>query len=272
MADASPAGPQLVYVTDRRDVPEVWITSLAEGWDRPLFTPESVQVDGAPAQLFAGPVFSLDGRRVAVSAKGASRVQIFTAFVSGGTPVRATSGEVHFEGTPTWSPDGNWIAYSHAVDNAVQLSKVRPGSGEAPVDLGMIGSNLVPSWSPAGDWIAALDNHRVLTLFSPDRQPSRKLPGDGGPFAWSRDGKLLYQVRMNPPALWETEIANGRDRKLRDLPGLRPFTSFNPGLHASLTWDGKFVVYTVNRPRQEIWILEGLQEPRAWWARLLGKE
>ena len=30
--------------------------------------------------------------------------------------------------------------------------------------------------------------------------------------------------------------------------------------------------YTVNRPRQEIWILEGLQEPRAWWERLLGKE
>jgi Tol biopolymer transport system component len=145
MADTSPAGPQLVYVTDRRGVPEVWITSLAEGWDRPLFTPESVLVDGVPAQLFGGPVFSPDGRRVAVSAKGTAQIQIFTAFVSGGTPVRATSGEAHFEGTPTWSPDGNWIAYSRLADNAVKLSKVRPGSGEAPVDLAAISSNPVPA-------------------------------------------------------------------------------------------------------------------------------
>jgi Tol biopolymer transport system component len=272
MADASPAGPQLVYVTDRRGVKEVWITSLAEGWDRPLFTPESVQVDGEPAQLFAGPVFSPDGRRVAVSAKGAAQIQIYTAFVSGGAPVRATSGESHFGGTPTWSPDGNWIAYSRLVGNSTKLAKIRPGSGEAPVDLGEINSDPVPVWSPAGDWIAALDDHHALTLFSPDGKPSRQLPGDGGPFTWSRNGKLLYQVRRDPPALWEAEIATGHERKLRDLPGLAPYASVKPGLHASLTWDGKSVVYTVNRPRQEIWILEGLQKPRAWWERLLGKE
>jgi Tol biopolymer transport system component len=272
MADASPVGPHLVYVTDRRGVQEVWITSLAEGWDRPLFTPQSLAVEGVPAQFFMGPVFSPDGKRVAVSAKGVSDIEIYTAFVSAGTPVRATSGEAHFEGTPTWSPDGNWIAFSHLVGNSLKLAKARPGSGEASVDLAEIGSGSVPVWSPAGDWIAALDGHQAATLFSPDGKPARQLPGDGGPFAWSRDGKLLYQVRMDPPALWETEIGAGRERKLRDLPGLRPFASFNPGLHASLTLDGKSVVYTVNRPRQEIWILKGLQQPRKWWERLLGTE
>lgn len=272
MADASPVGSQLVYVTDRRGVWEVWITSLAEGWDRPLFTSENVRVDGAPAQLFAGPVFSPDGRRVAVSAKGSSSIRIFTTFVSGGTPVRAISGETHFEGTPAWSPDGKWLAFSHLVGNSLKLAKVRPGSGEAPVELAEIGGNLVPAWSPAGDWIAALDKDRVPTLFSPDGKPSRKLTGDGGPIAWARDGKLLYQVRNEPPALWETAIATGRDRKLRDLTGLRPFTSFKPGLHASVTSDGKDIIYTVNRPRSEIWLLEGLQQPRTWWERMLGKE
>ena len=38
MADASPVAQQLVYVTDRRGAREVWITSMAESWDRPLFT------------------------------------------------------------------------------------------------------------------------------------------------------------------------------------------------------------------------------------------
>src|SRR5207245_486788 len=168
MADASPAAPQLVYVTDRRGVPEVWITSLAEGWERPLFTPESFPVDGAPAQVFLGPVFSPDGRRVAVAAKGNSQVHIYTAFVSGGTPVLAVSDTSHFGGTPTWSPDGNWIAFSRLMDNSLMLSKVRPGSGEPPVDLGSITADPVPVWSPAGDWIAASDDRQKLTLFSPD--------------------------------------------------------------------------------------------------------
>jgi len=242
MADASPAGPQLVYVTDRRGVPEVWITSMAEGWDRPLLTPESVVIDGASAQLFGSPAFSLDGRRVAVSVKGSSSIEIFTAFVSGGTPVRATSGESRFEATPTWSPDGQWLAFTHLAGNSVKLAKVRPGSGEPPVDLAPTGSQVVPAWSPRGDWIAALDENRKPALFSPDGKTSRSLPGDNGPLTWSLDGKLLYQVRVNPPALWEVDIATNRERKLRDLPGLRPYTSFNPGLHASLTWDGKDVV------------------------------
>jgi Tol biopolymer transport system component len=263
MADASPVGQQLVYVTDRRGAHEVWITSLAEGWDRPLFTQANFSVDGAPAQLFMGPVFSPDGQRLAMAAKGNSQSHIYTAFVSGGTPVRATSDSAHSEFGPTWSPDGKWIAYMRVVDNSLKLSKARPGSGEAPVDLGLVSSNTIPSWSPAGDWIAMYDEHRKLTLFSPDGKAPKSLPGDG-PYAWSRDGKTLYRVSTKPTALYEIEIATGREKKLRDLPGLEPFASGRPKLHATLTSDGKSIVYTVNRPRQEIWILDGMQTPRAW--------
>jgi eukaryotic-like serine/threonine-protein kinase len=271
MADASQAGPQLVYVTDRRGMQEIWLTSTAEGWDRPLITADSVQVDGKPATLFMDPALSPDGRRVAFAAMVGGNVHIYTAFVSGGTPVRVTR-ESGLEDEPAWSPDGNWIVFGHMVEHGFLLAKARPGNGEAPTDLAPIEGLAVPTWSPTGEWIAMHDDHGNLTLFNPDGKPARKLLGDAGPFAWSRDGKTLYQVTMgNDPTLVALDIATSKRTKLRDLPGLEPFSSSSPGLRASLTSDGKSIVYTVNRPRTEIWILDGVRTPHTWWERILGK-
>jgi hypothetical protein len=79
--------------------------------------------------------------------------------------------------------------------------------------------------------------------------------------AWSRDGKTLYQIRAVKPALVAIDVATGKERVLRDLPGLAPHSTVSPGLRASLTSDGKSIVYSVNRPREEIWILEGVRAP-----------
>jgi hypothetical protein len=71
---------------------------------------------------------------------------------------------------------------------------------------------------------------------------------------------------MDPPALAAIDVASGKDRKLRDLPDdLAPFSNGNPGLSAALTSDEKSIVYTVQRARSEIWILDGLQTPRPWY-------
>ena len=267
MADASPVAPQLVYVTDRRGTQDIWMASTAEGWDRPLIAAGSFAVDGAPVELFLDPVFSPDGRRIAFSAKGGSHVHVYTMFTSGGTPVRATNVE-GLEDAITWSPDGNWIAFGHVVGHDFTLAKVRPGSSEAPIDLGKMAG--VPAWSPAGDWIAVHQPQDKVVLVSPDGKDRRELPGDSGPFTWSRDGKTLYEVRDEHPALVAVNIATSKETKLRDLEGLAPYASMNPGVMASLTFDGKSILYSVNRPRTEIWILNGIQTPAPWWRRILG--
>jgi Tol biopolymer transport system component/tRNA A-37 threonylcarbamoyl transferase component Bud32 len=269
MADASRVAPQIVYVTDRRGSQEIWMASTAEGWDRPLVTSD-FQIDGAPVDTVLQPVLSADGRKIAFSAKGGSRVQIYTMFVSGGTPVRATN-TAGLEGTPAWSPDGNWIAFTHVVGQETRLAKIRPGGGEPMVDLGAAGGRAVPVWSPTGEWIAfhATDG-RTLRLFSPDGKAPQDLPGDAGPCAWSRDGKTLYQVRLDHPAIVAIDIASGKETKLRDLEDNAPYSSMSPGLMASLTADGKNIIYTVNRARTEIWILDGIQAPQPWWRRILG--
>jgi Tol biopolymer transport system component/tRNA A-37 threonylcarbamoyl transferase component Bud32 len=266
--DASPVSQQLVYVTDRRGVNEVWIKSLAEGWERPLLTPTDVQPDGGPAQDFLNPVFSPDGRRVAVAVKGRNGIYLYTMFTSGGTPVRATSAPAVLELCATWSPDGNWLAYYGLDKTDGKLLKVRPGAGEPPVAVGAFYGSAVPVWSPTAEWIAVHDYNDHLALVSPDGKTVRHLPGDWGPVAWSHDGKTLYQVRGETPALAAIDISSGKDRKLRDLPGLEPFSIGNPGLSAALTSDQKNIVYSVNRPRTEIWILDGLQVPAPWYRRI----
>ena len=75
-------------------------------------------------------------------------------------------------------------------------------------------------------------------------------------------------MRIDPPELVAIDIAKGSAKTIRELPGQAPYATMNPGLRAALTGDGKSIVYTVNRPRQEIWILDGVQEPRAWYQRL----
>jgi Tol biopolymer transport system component len=262
--DASRVSPQLVYVTNRHGTSEVWLKSLSEGWERPLLTPGDILTDGRPAESFMNAVFSADGRRIAVGVKTNRGVHVYTMFVSGGTPVRATSSQDQ-EFSPTWSPDGNWLAFSTKVGSTLELVKVRPGSGEQPTVVAQTFGRAVPVWSPSGEWIADYENR--LVLVSPDSKPTRALPGDLGPVAWSRDSKTLYQVRVDKPALYAIDIASGSEKKLRDLPDLAPFSNGNPGLSAALTMDGKSIVYTVQRPRSEIWILDGVKPPLPWYRR-----
>jgi Tol biopolymer transport system component len=119
-------------------------------------------------------------------------------FVSGGTPVRATSSKEQ-EFCAAWSPHGNWLAFSAFVGPVIQLMKVRPGSGEPPVAMAQTFGAAAPVWSPTGEWIADHDHDDHPVLVSAAGKTQRVLPGDRGPVAWSRDGKTLYQVRWETP-------------------------------------------------------------------------
>jgi Tol biopolymer transport system component len=269
MADISSNG-QVVYLSDHRGVSEVWISSLAEGWERPLVSPSEVKSGGETAQFLMTPALSRDGRRVAFPAKFPASDHIFTLFATGGTPVEATAEKAGFEMTPAWSPDGNWLAYTLSARDKTRLMKIRPGSGEPPVALGDYFGWAVPEWSPTGEWIACPrfgDEH--LMLVSADGKTARELTDKAGPVAWAQDGRTLYQAQIDPAVLVEIDIATGRVRKLRDLGDMAPYATMHPGLKAALMPDGKSIVYTVNRPRQEIWILDGLEVPKPWYRRLL---
>ena len=72
----------------------------------------------------------------------------------GASTVRLTRGKGHSDTSPTWSPDGNTIAFISDRSGSRQVWAVRPPDGEPRqfVKLPVEADNLL--WRPAGDWIA----------------------------------------------------------------------------------------------------------------------
>ena len=123
----------------------------------------------------------------------------------------------------------------------------RRGGGSGAV-LRVRGAGVIPT----GEWIATNPRADRLVLVTPDGKTTRDLPGDGGPVAWSHDGKTLYQIRENTPALAAIDVASGRNASCAICLAWSRILSAAPGLSAALTFDQKSILYTVNRPRTEI--------------------
>ena len=108
--------------------------------------------------------------------------------------------------------------------------------------------------------------HTVLV--SPDGKQRRELSQETGPSAWSRDGRTLYQIRGETTGtLVAIDLATARERVLRDLGDLVPYP--NSPVRLSLTSDGNNLVYTVNRPQEDIYIWDGFRLPSPWYKRLI---
>jgi Tol biopolymer transport system component len=268
----SPVGRTLVYVTDRRGGYEVWLESLAEHWARPLLSPSDFRLPSGPPYWFMTPAFSPDAQRVAVVAVNNAGNQLWITGVAGSAPVRITT-EEGLEFAPTWSPDGQWIAYRKlSRQGQSMLAKVKVGASRSPVDLVQdLSTATLPEWSPTGEWIACtITGKPGITLVNPDGKNTRFLPGVSAPHAWSRDGRTIYQVRgTNNCTLVAVDIATGKERVIRELGDLQPGSSLGPGLRVTVAPDGKSLAWAVNRARSELWILDGLRTPRPWFRRLL---
>jgi hypothetical protein len=57
----------------------------------------------------------------------------------------------------------------------------------------------------------------------------------------------------------------GREHAVRELGEMLPCSSLNAGWRASFTPDGSEFVHTINHPREEIWILDGIHQPVPWY-------
>jgi len=230
-------------------------------------TAPEVPLTAVPLTTYAGSEsnasFSPDGTQVAFYWNGEKQdnFDIYVKLIGAETPLRLTTNPA-MDHSPTWSPDGHWIAFNRALPGAkAAVVLISPIGGPERILTEMyrrsalIGPYL--AWSPDSHWLAVAssdkpDGVKVLFLYSVETGEKRRLMsppaspwGDTGP-AFSPDGRTLAFARWT---WW-----NNSDLYLLDLsPDLKPVAepkrlTFGNWRAASPAWtmDGRSLVFSTS--------------------------
>ena len=145
----SPSGNQLVFATDRRNGVGGDIVSIrADGSDRERLT-VSEHVDFSPS-------YSPSGNKIVFvrAFLHPSVRQIFKMDSDASNRVQLTSSNFVSSEHPTWSPDGNRIAFERFVNGSLSLYSIEPdGSSELQLTSAIESHDREPSYSPSGNKI-----------------------------------------------------------------------------------------------------------------------
>ena len=168
--------------------------------------------------------------------------KIYLVSKDGGSPQVLTAAQEEIqEADPTWSLDGNTLAFGHfglgSNPSFVQLFDLKTHqASQLPGSKGLFG----PRWSPDGRYIVALahDGNKLMLCNVKDhewRELDIKLDSFGY-LTWSRDSAYVYfdTILRSDSGYYRFRISDAKLEKLADLKKIKGFPSqFGPG-----TWTG----------------------------------
>jgi Tol biopolymer transport system component len=266
-----PASSQMAFTTDRSGTDEIWLRSQTGDFERPLVTAQDFPKN--QTFILSSPAFSPDGQRVAYYREAEDGNRVWISPIAGGPPVALLDQNLE-QDLPTWSPDGNWVAFLAGVSGKLPLMKVRVGAkGSSQVLDADIGALSPVKWSPNGAWIA-YNGREGLSLVAPDgRSPHAISDEPWLGFDWSGDSRRLYGIRQSDDfkhlTLTSIDVATRSERVLQaDLVPLpiaaRPVRGF------TRVSDTTFLTSIV-RVSSDIWLLDGFRPAQTRWAQWLSR-
>jgi dipeptidyl aminopeptidase/acylaminoacyl peptidase len=240
----SPDGEQVVYVrrsmnvmTDRPSQ-RLWIVGTEPGSEpRPLTRGEVSE---------QSPRWSPDGSRLAYVSSEAGSSQIHVRWMDSGDSARLTQ-LTQAPGSLSWSPDGNWLAFTLFVPMPPEPMVSMPDKPEGAewAEPAVVIEKLHYRSDGAGYLEPGHDHVFVLPA---DGGTPRQLTHDahdyGGPLAWTPDAKhLILSANRRPDhelepvdtELWELSLADGRLTALTE--------HFGPDEHPAVSPDGAHIAF-----------------------------
>jgi Tol biopolymer transport system component len=151
------------------------------------------------------PSLSPDGSQVAFSWNGGkgNDYDIYLKLVGEGEPYKVTADPSTRDYRPTWSPDGQFIAFRRVTPGVATELYVVPALGGAERKVATTSQAMfyqvfnILSWSPDSKWLAYSSDldHPEIWLVKPDGSETRQLTDLGGAPAFSGDGRHMAFIR-----------------------------------------------------------------------------
>jgi Tol biopolymer transport system component len=220
--------------------------------------------DGAAVELWrasSGAVIAAPGvattGALAFGVRGSGRTTLYVTSAEG-TGARPLAEHLDLRGSPSWSPDGRFVAVAADAGEGPQIYRV-PVDGGVPERLTEhVASS--PVWSPDGQTILYDDRTVGGSLFpvrghrldkAPVKLPDFRNHGDWEAFRYMPDGNVVFlQGEFRYQDFWLANLATGEKRQLTKLKPGYSVRSFD------ISPDGKEIVFDRVQENSDIVLID----------------
>jgi Tol biopolymer transport system component len=272
----APSGDQFAFVTDRSGSLEIWARSRDGQFKRPIVSSSDFGV--SQTQTMGALAFSPNGRTLAYQRSGDGNFHIWLSPATGGTPVRLTTmqGNRLFQDAPAWSPDSEWIAFTQAergIRGQQVLRKLRVGTSESVSLIDNVAPFSQVEWTSDGRWIIYEATNGLMRVAADGGAPTVIADDTVFAFTVAADGRSLYALTESETfghfALIQIDIMSGDVKVLN--PDLGSVPVANQPIRGLSFAKGQGFLTSLASARSDIWLLEGFQQPRGWFGRLVDR-